>query len=81
LRSFLNADQTVIVDFIATTCVTECPALSAGFSGLRDALGEASGSVRLISVSIDPEQDRPEQMKRYLAQYNSGEAIMLMGLS
>jgi formylglycine-generating enzyme required for sulfatase activity/cytochrome oxidase Cu insertion factor (SCO1/SenC/PrrC family) len=29
--------------------------------------------VRLISISIDPEQDRPEQMKRYLAQYNSGE--------
>ena len=36
-------------------------------------MGEASGSVRLVSISIDPEQDRPEQMKRYLAQYNSGE--------
>jgi formylglycine-generating enzyme required for sulfatase activity len=29
--------------------------------------------VRLVSISIDPERDRPEQMKRYLAQYNSGE--------
>jgi formylglycine-generating enzyme len=73
LRSFLDADKPVIVDFISTTCTPICPILSAGFSGLRDKLGEASHSVRLISISIEPEHDRPERMKNYLAQYNSGE--------
>jgi len=73
LRSFLDADKPVIIDFISTTCTTICPILSAGFSNLRDKLGEASHSVRLVTISIDPEHDRPERMKNYLAQYNSGE--------
>ena len=73
LRSLLDSDKPVIIDFLSTTCTSICPGLSAGFSGLRDELGEASNSVQLVSISVDPEHDGPEQMKNYLAQYNSEE--------
>lgn len=73
LRSYLDSGKPVIIDFIYTTCTTICPILSAGFSNLRDELGDASRSVQLVSISVDPEHDRPEQMKRYLERYNSGE--------
>ncbi len=73
LRSLLDAGKPVIVDFISTTCTSICPDLSAGFSALRDELGEAARSVWLVSISIDPEHDTPEKMKDYLARYNSGE--------
>ena len=73
LRSVLDSGKPVIVDFIFTTCTTICPILSAAFSGLRDELGEASRSVRLVSITIDPEHDRPETMKAYLDRFNSGE--------
>ena len=72
-RSFLDSGKPVIIDFIYTTCTTICPILSAGFSSLRDELGEGSSRVQLVSISIDPEHDRPEQMKEYLTRYNSGE--------
>jgi protein SCO1/2 len=73
LRSFLDSGKPVIIDFIYTTCTTVCPILSAGFSNLRDELGKDARSVQLVSISIDPEHDRPEQMKQYLSRYNAGE--------
>jgi protein SCO1/2 len=72
LRSYLDSGKPVIVDFIYTTCTTVCPVLSAGFVSLRNRLGETR-SVQLISLSIDPENDRPENMKQYLAMFHAGE--------
>ncbi|MEW5745727.1 MAG: SCO family protein [Nitrospirota bacterium] len=72
LRSFLDQGKPVIIDFIFTTCTTICPVLSAGFSHLQDRLGDGAKSVQLVSISIDPAYDRPEQMKAYLARYNAG---------
>lgn len=73
LRTLVDSGKPVIVDFIFTTCTTICPVLSAGFSNLRTELGENAGKVQLISISIDPENDRPEQLKEYLARFNAGE--------
>lgn len=73
LRSLLDSGKPVIVDFIFTTCTTICPVLSAGFSNLRTQLGEEAGKVQLVSITIDPEHDRPEQMKEYLARFNAAE--------
>jgi protein SCO1/2 len=74
LRALLDAGKPVMIDFIYTTCTTICPILSSGFSSVRDALGDqAAGGVQLASLSIDPEHDRPEQMKEYLSRYGAGE--------
>jgi len=71
LASLLNSDQPVVVDFIYGTCTTICPVLSAGFVNLQRRLGPASRNVRLISITIDPENDSPKVMKEYLKRYRA----------
>ena len=71
--SFIDSGKPVAIDFIYTTCTTICPVLSAGFTSVRSKLGKDAASVQLISLSIDPENDRPEQMKEYLSRYHAGE--------
>ncbi len=74
LRSLVDAGKPVVVDFIYTTCTTICPILSSEFASITEELGDkAAESVQLISISIDPENDRPEQMKEYLSRYTTGE--------
>jgi protein SCO1/2 len=70
--SFIDSGKPVVVDFIYTTCTTICPVLSAGFAGIRNRLGKDADAVQLVSVSIDPENDRPEQMKHYLSMFKAG---------
>jgi len=72
VRSLVDSGKPVIVDFIYTTCNTICPVLSASFANLRKELGKDAEQVQLISLSIDPEHDRPEQMKKYLSRFNAG---------
>lgn len=71
LRGLLDEERPLIIDFIYGTCNTICPVLSAGFSGLQRKLGEHSGEVRLISITIDPEHDTPELMADYLKRYRA----------
>ncbi len=70
-KDLANQDRPVLLDFIYTTCTTICPVLSAGYSHLQRKLGDHSETVQLISVSIDPEYDRPQLMKEYLERYQS----------
>jgi protein SCO1/2 len=73
MKSLIDSDKPVIIDFIYTTCTTVCPVLSAGFAGIQRRLGNDSNKVQLVSMSIDPEHDRPENMKKYLARYHAAE--------
>lgn len=71
LPELLKSDQPVVVDFIYGTCTTICPVLSAGFANLQRRLGPASSKVRMISITIDPENDTPKVMKEYLKRYRA----------
>lgn len=71
LDEFVNSDQPVLLDFIFGTCTTICPVLSAGYSNLQSKLGEDAEQVKLVSISIDPEHDTPEVMKKYLERYRA----------
>jgi len=71
LKSLVEIDKPVIVDFIYGTCTTICPVLSAGFTNLQRKLGPDSQKVRLVSITIDPENDTPKVMKEYLARYQA----------
>ncbi len=73
LKALLDSGKPVIIDFIYTTCTTICPILSAGFVNLKNKLGDDAAAVRLVSVSIDPEHDRPQKMKKYLSLFKAGE--------
>jgi protein SCO1 len=71
-RNLVDSGKPVIIDFIFTTCTTLCPVLSASFTSLRRELGADADKVQLISLSIDPEHDRPEQLKKYLERFKGG---------
>jgi len=70
-RELIQSDQPVVVDFIFGTCTTICPVLSAAYVNLQQKLGPDSKKVKLISISIDPENDTPKVMKEYLKRYRA----------
>jgi protein SCO1 len=72
LKSLIDSGKPVIVDFIFTTCTTICPILSAGLSNLRQELGKSAEKVQLVSITIDPENDRPDKLKRYRERFHGG---------
>lgn len=71
LKSLLESDKPVIVDFIFGTCTTICPILSSCYLNLQQKLGDNSEKVHLVSISIDPENDTPKVMKEYLKRYRA----------
>ena len=71
LRSLLTQDSPVLVDFAYRTCTTICPLLSANFANVLRTLIEESAKVRMVTISIDPEFDSPQQMKAYLKRYQA----------
>jgi protein SCO1/2 len=72
LRTILDADQPLALNFIFTTCTTICPVMTAIFAQMRRELGEAGAQLRLVSISIDPEYDRPGVLKAYSRQFGAG---------
>jgi len=71
LTSLLSGDQPVVVDFIYGTCTTICPVLSAGYANLQSKLTAEGRKPKLISITIDPENDTPYIMKDYLKRFRA----------
>jgi protein SCO1/2 len=71
LKAVLPPDATVAMNFIFTTCTTICPVMTATFSTLRRKLGNDMQSLRMVSISIDPEHDRPSSLKSYASRFNA----------
>ena len=65
------SDKPVVLNFIYTTCTTICPILSATFSQIQRELGTDSTGLRMISISIDPDQDSPERLQGYARRFKS----------
>ena len=65
LRELLAGDDPVMLNFVFTTCNAICPIMVRVFSDVPDRLGTAAQKVRLISISIDPDNDTPAQLKSY----------------
>jgi protein SCO1/2 len=55
-----------VVDFIFTRCPTSCPKLTARMAELQARL-PPDPAVRLVSFSVDPENDTPDVLSRYAA--------------
>lgn len=69
VKELLLSDRPVLVDFIYTTCTTICPVLSANFTNFQRQDANQTGPYRLVSISVDPENDTPKAMKSYLNRY------------
>lgn len=55
-----------VVDFVFTSCPSICPALTKKMATL---LGRTDDDVRLLSISVDPENDTPERMTAFLEKH------------
>lgn len=65
--------KTVAINFIFTNCLAACPMLTAIFGKAQQDLAEqAGGDVYFISISVDPVNDRPENLKEYAARFEAG---------
>jgi protein SCO1/2 len=72
LRELLDGEQPVIMNFVYASCTTICPILSATFAKAYRLFKDAGEPVQFVSVSIDPEQDTPEQLKKYAEKFKAG---------
>lgn len=71
LPSVLKGNAPILLNFVFTTCTAVCPILTATFAQLQKSLGAELESVRMISLSIDPEQDTPEVLRAYAKKHNA----------
>ena len=72
LAKELDDGRPVLLDFIYTTCTTICPVLSQTFAEVQKRLGADAAKVKMVSVSIDPEEDTPTRLTDYAKRYQAG---------
>lgn len=70
LREALAAEGPVMVNFIFTSCTAICPVMSRIFSQVPGKLGAEAGRLRMISISIDPENDTPQELEAYAKNFS-----------
>lgn len=56
-----------VVDFIFTRCTSSCPRLTATMRELQGRIGRHATDARLVSFSVDPENDTPAVLTEYAA--------------
>lgn len=72
-RPFSEADligQPTAVFFGFASCPDVCPMTLANLGAMLDALGPVADDLRVVMITIDPENDTPDVMKTYLANFN-----------
>ncbi len=72
LSSIVNSDKPIALNFIFTTCTTICPVMTSTFSKMRQHLGKEGDEVHFVSITVDPEYDRPEVLKEYAENFRVG---------
>jgi cytochrome oxidase Cu insertion factor (SCO1/SenC/PrrC family) len=66
-------DRTVVVSFIYTSCMDVCPLLMANLTKVKTLLGDKMGrKVHFVSISVDPVDDTPEELKKYAERWEAG---------
>ncbi len=60
-----------IADFIFTRCAGPCPKLSARMRSIQSSLAEKTTDVRLVSFTLDPENDKPDVLRRYANRFRA----------
>lgn len=73
LRDLLTSEDPVMMNFVFTTCSTICPITTKVLSDVPAILGRDGKRLRMISISIDPENDTPLQLKAYARNFQAGE--------
>ncbi|MFZ2162459.1 MAG: SCO family protein [Sideroxyarcus sp.] len=72
LRDGLGGKEPVMLNFIFTSCTAICPVMSATFRQVQEQLGDERSKVRMVSISIDPENDTPARLREYAGRFEAG---------
>jgi len=64
-----------IADFIFTRCAGTCPAMTARMARLQS---KVPAGTRLVSITVDPEHDTPEVLKRYARDFEAGPSWLFL---
>ena len=62
--------QVVMIYFGYTHCLDECPATLAEFTQIIQKLGDRAQKVTFLFVTVDPQQDTPQVIGAYTAQFD-----------
>jgi protein SCO1 len=68
----IDDGKPVMMDFIYTTCTAICPVMSQTFAEVQKRLGDDRSKLKMVSISIDPEEDTPARLSDYARRYNAG---------
>ncbi len=63
-----------IADFIFLSCKASCPKLTARMKTVHDQIAKKSLTVRLVSITVDPENDTPPKLMEYARSYGANAA-------
>jgi protein SCO1 len=67
--------KVVALAFIFASCSSTCPILTAKMATVQDQLGSDFGSrVIFLSITVDPEHDSPDVLKRYAETFGANPA-------
>ncbi len=69
LRDALNVDEPLILNFVFTTCSTTCSLQTAVLAQVQREEKARGRPLRLASITIDPDNDTPEQLRRFASQF------------
>jgi protein SCO1/2 len=72
LHEVLDDKFPVILNFIYTSCTAICPVTTATFQQVQQELGAGRDKARMVTISIDPENDTPARLKEYAGKYSVG---------
>ncbi|MEC0697894.1 SCO family protein [Bacillus haynesii] len=61
--------QVWVADFIFTNCKTICPPMTSHMAELQKQMEEENLQARIVSFSVDPENDTPEKLKKFADNY------------
>jgi len=75
----LIKDKVVAINFIYTSCPDVCPLETAMLREVQEILGDRVGrDVFMYSITIDPERDTPEVLRKYAEKFEVGPGWLLL---
>lgn len=63
--------KVVLLAFGFSSCTEVCPVTLATFAQARRQLGAAAADVQVVYVTVDPQRDVPERLKKFLGSFDS----------
>jgi protein SCO1/2 len=71
------AGKVWVASFVFTRCTGPCPQVTGTVARLQKDLGNES-DVRLVTFTVDPEHDDPDELKRYADHFGAGERWLFL---